>query len=100
MLDNCYKVKKIIYKQHCRCFCPIGKRHYTNHFTVTIAPATLIPDYCMIDDWIAKNLEGETMLIEDAAKQLQSWLAGELSCAVSVQDEVNDASHGAVVVEV
>ena len=59
MLDNCYKVKKIIYKQHCRCFCPIGQRHYTNNFTVTISPEETIPDYCEIDQWIAKNLEGQ-----------------------------------------
>ena len=100
MLDNCYKVKKIIYKQHCRCFCPIGQRHYTNNFTVTISPEETIPDYCEIDQWIAKNLEGETLLIEDAARLLQQWLETELSCGVSVLDEVFDAGHGAVTVEV
>lgn len=100
MLDNCYQVKRIKIKQHCRCFCPIGKKHYTNNFTVTIIPDETIPDYCKIDAWIAENLEGETLLIEEAAMRLQNWLANELSCIVVVQDEVIDAGHGAVVVEV
>lgn len=100
MLENKYQVKKITYKQHCRCFCPIGKQHYTNNFTMTIIPEATIPDYCKIDSWIFDNLEGETLLIEEAAKQLQSWLSDELMCSVEVQDEVSDASHGHVVVEV
>lgn len=100
MLDNIYRVKKIVYKQHCRCFCPLGQKHYTNRFTVTIIPESRIPDYCKIDKWIIEHLEGETFLIEDAAKQLQRWLASALSCEVSVLDEVNDATHGTVTVEV
>ena len=36
--ENRYGVRKIVYKQKCRCFCPIGKAYYTNEFTVTIEP--------------------------------------------------------------
>lgn len=100
MLNNHYQVKKITFKQHCRCFCPIGKKHYTNNFTVTIIPEALIPDYCKIDEWITEHLEGQTLLIEEASKQLQSWLSKELSCEVQVQNEVTDATHGDVMVEV
>lgn len=28
--ENRYGVRKIVYKQKCRCFCPIGKADYTN----------------------------------------------------------------------
>ena len=28
--ENRYGVRKIVYKQKCRCFCPIGKTDYTN----------------------------------------------------------------------
>lgn len=43
--ENRYGVRKIVYKQKCRCFCPIGKTDYTNEFTVTMEPAEIIPDY-------------------------------------------------------
>ena len=29
--QNSYSVQKIVYKQKCRCFCPIGKADYTGH---------------------------------------------------------------------
>ena len=41
--ENRYGVRKIVYKQKCRCFCPIGKADYTNEFTVTMEPAEIIP---------------------------------------------------------
>ena len=50
--ENRYGVRKIVYKQKCRCFCPIGKADYTNEFTVTMEPAEIIPDYCEIDKFI------------------------------------------------
>ena len=50
--ENRYGVRKIVYKQKCRCFCPIGKTDYTNEFTVTMEPAEIIPDYCEIDKFI------------------------------------------------
>ena len=40
--ENRYGVRKIVYKQKCRCFCPIGKADYTNEFTVTMEPAEII----------------------------------------------------------
>ena len=38
--QNSYSVQKIVYKQKCRCFCPIGKADYTNEFTVIIEPVS------------------------------------------------------------
>ena len=69
--ENRYGVRKIVYKQKCRCFCPIGKADYTNEFTVTMEPAEIIPDYCEIDKFIRECLEGESLVIEEAASKLK-----------------------------
>ena len=72
--ENRYGVRKIVYKQKCRCFCPIGKADYTNEFTVTMEPAEIIPDYCEIDKFIRECLEGESLVIEEAASKLKKKL--------------------------
>ena len=67
--ENRYGVRKIVYKQKCRCFCPIGKADYTNEFTVTMEPAEIIPDYCEIDKFIRECLEGESLVIEEGDRE-------------------------------
>lgn len=63
----------------CRCFCPIGKADYTNNFTVTITPKKWIPDYCEIDKFIREQLDGKSLVIEDAACKLKQWLTGRFT---------------------
>ena len=88
-------------KQKCRCFCPIGKADYTNEFTVTMEPAEIIPDYCEIDKFIRECLEGESLVIEEAASKLKKKLVEEVHPSwIMVESAVNDAPHGNVVVMV
>ena len=83
---NEYGVSKIKYTQKCRCFCPIGKADYTNNFTVTITPKKWIPDYCEIDEFIREQLDGKSLVIEDAVCKLKQWLTGEIHpCWVEVE---------------
>ena len=99
--ENRYGVRKIVYKQKCRCFCPIGKTDYTNEFTVTMEPAEIIPDYCEIDKFIRECLEGENLVIEEAASKLKKKLIEDVHPSwIMVESAVNDASHGNVVVMV
>ena len=103
--QNSYSVQKIVYKQKCRCFCPIGKADYTNEFTVIIEPAGapngMIPDYCEIDKFIRECLEGENLVIEEAASKLKKKLVEDVHPSwIMVESAVNDASHGNVVVMV
>lgn len=99
--ENRYGVRKIVYKQKCRCFCPIGKADYTNEFTVTMEPAEIIPDYCEIDKFIRECLEGESLVIEEAASELKKKLVEEVHPSwIMVESAVNDAPHGNVVVMV
>ena len=102
---NSFSVQKIVYRQKCRCFCPIGKADYTNEFTVIIEPAGapngMIPDYCEIDKFIRESLEGESLIIEEAAYRLKQWLDEDVHPRkVTVESAVNDAVHGDVVVTV
>lgn len=99
--ENRYGVRKIVYKQKCRCFCPIGKTDYTNEFTVTMEPTEIIPDYCEIDKFIHECLEGESLVIEEAASKLKKKLVEDVHPSwIMVESAVNDASHGNVVVMV
>lgn len=98
---NTYEVRKIVYKKSCRCFCPIGKTEYTNDFTVTMEPEDTIPDYCEIDKFIQECIEGEALVIEEAAHRLKRWIDEYAHPGrISVESAVNDASHGNVVVSV
>ena len=98
---NTYGVRKIVYKQSCRCFCPIGKTEYTNNFTVTMEPGDTIPDYCEIDKLIREYIEGESLVIEEAAHALKRNLTEYVHPNwIMVESEVSDASHGTVVVSV
>lgn len=94
-------MSKIKYTQKCRCFCPIGKADYTNNFTVTITPKKWIPDYCEIDKFIREQLDGKSLVIEDAACKLKQWLTGEIHPYwVEVESDVTDGVHGHVTVTV
>lgn len=98
---NAYGVRKIVYKQSCKCFCPIGKTEYTNNFTVTMEPSDTIPDYCEIDKFIQECIEGESLVIEEAAYKLKRKLMEYAHPSwIMVESAVNDASHGDVVVSV
>ena len=98
---NEYRVSKIKYTQKCRCFCPIGKADYTNNFTVTITPKKWIPDYCEIDKFIHEQLDGKSLVIEDAACKLKQWLTGKIHPYwVEVESDVTDGVHGHVTVTV
>lgn len=98
---NTYGVRKIVYKKNCRCFCPIGEAEYTNEFTVTMEPGDTIPDYCEIDKFIREQLDGKSLVIEDAACKLKQWLTGEIHPYwVEVESDVTDGVHGHVTVTV
>ena len=98
---NTYGVRKIVYKKNCRCFCPIGEAEYTNEFTVTMEPGDTIPDYCEIDKFIQECIEGESMVIEEAACTLKRKIVEYVHPNwIMVESKVQDAVHGDVEVMV
>ena len=99
MVENVYGIRKIEIRSEAKCFCPLGKDWYTNHFKVEFVPGEAIPDYCEMDKWIAENINGKNLIIEDAVARLQSYLSEAYRPAYCiVESHVNDAKHSSVVV--
>ena len=64
-------------------------------------PKKWIPDYCEIDKFIREQLDGKSLVIEDAACKLKQWLTGEIHPYwVEVESDVTDGVHGHVTVTV
>ena len=57
---NRYGVRKIVYKQKCRCFCPIGKADYTNEFTVTME---VHPSWIMVESAVNDAPHGNVVVM-------------------------------------
>lgn len=98
-LANTHGIKKITIFAEAKCFCPLGKDWYTNRFEIDIEPAQYIPDYCDIDKYIAENINGKHMIIEEAVAKLYEYIKGEYAPAkCKISSYVDDATHSAVAV--
>jgi len=96
-------------------FCPLGQLfcdelakdgskpqlpHYTNHFRITFVPGELICDYIDVEKWIKKEINDESLIIEDAVSKLYDYVMETYHPAyLKVETYVDDAMHGAVAVE-
>lgn len=99
MVRNEFGIKSITIESTAKCFCPLGNDWYTNQFTVDFNPGEFIPDYCEMDNWIAANINGKSMIIEAAVAALYDYLVNTYSPAgLYVESYVDDARHSAVTV--
>ena len=99
MVENNYGIRTIIIESEAKSFCPLGKSWYTNHFTVKFEPAGVIPDYCVMDKWIAENIEGKELIIEAAVDALYNYLETTYSPNfLEVTSYVEDAKHSVVTI--
>lgn len=99
--ENTAQVLSIQYYKSCRCYCPLGKAWYTNNFTIDIEPADRLIDYLDIDAFIAEEIEGKELIIEDAAAKLKAYIKAAIDpVSVEVTTDVTDAGHGDVTVTV
>lgn len=99
MVTNSFGIKAITIESTAKCYCPLGNDWYTNKFTVDFVPGEFIPDYCEMDAWIAANINGKTMIIEDAVSSLHKYLQETYHPAsLRVKSYVNDARHSTVTV--
>ncbi len=100
MIENKYGVTTIKDYPRAKCFCPIGQDWYTNQFKVEIAPGKVIPDYCELDRFVKKEIDGRHMIIEEAVAKLYNHIKEQYSPAsLKVLSTVNDAAHSTVTVE-
>lgn len=99
MVKNDFGINAITIECSAKCYCPLGRDWYTNKFTVDFVPGENIPDYCELDTWIAANINGQSMIIEDAVASLHKHLKTTYSPAsLRVKSYVNDARHSTVTV--
>ena len=96
-LENIYGIKKIQIRAEAKCFCPLGKDWYTNHFLIDIEVAEFIPDYCDVDKFIAENINGKHFIIEEAVAILHEYIKGEyFPASCKITSYVDDATHSTV----
>ena len=99
-LQNTYEIKRIVIDAEAKCYCPLGKDWYTNHFAIEMELADFLPDYCDVDDFVAKNINGKEFIIEKAVALLYDYIKEEYRPAYcKVTSFVDDATHSAVTVE-
>lgn len=94
MIKNTYGIRTIAITAEAKCFCPIGKDWYTNHFSIDFVPNELIPDYCEVDKFIEGNINGHHLIIEEAVNILHSYMKDTYAPSlVEVTSSVDDAKH-------
>ena len=99
MVENTFGIKHIVIESTAKCYCPLGQDWYTNQFYVDFVPGAFIPDYCEMDNWIATNINGKSMIIEQAVAMLYEYLRDTYKPAdLNVESYVDDATHSAVTV--
>lgn len=101
MVKNKYGIRNITVDAQAKCYCPLGNDWYTNQFRIDMDVAEDIPDYVKLDEWVAKNINGKSMIIEEATATLYQHIVNEYkpySCSIS--SYVDDATHGTVTVTI
>lgn len=99
MVENKYGIGEIEIECKAKCFCPLGNDWYTNQFTIMIVPDKKIPDYCEVDAWIERTINGKTMIIEAAVDALHKHIVeGYEPKECRVVSYVDDAKHSTVTV--
>lgn len=99
MVQNKYGIKNVTIKARAKCFCPLGNDWYTNKFDIEIGVADCIPDYIDVDKWIAENINGKSMIIEEAVSKVHQYIMdGYKPHSCSVCSHVDDAAHSPVTV--
>lgn len=101
MVKNKYGIRNISIDAQAKCYCPLGRDWYTNHFTIDIEVAEDIPDYVELDKWIAENINGRSLIIEEAtAAVYQHVMENYQPYSCAVRSYVDDAAHSPVTVTI
>lgn len=97
MVKNNYDIRKIIIKRTVQCLCTLGKDWYTAKIAIEFMPGENIPDYCELDKWIAENINGHEMIIEEAVHKIHEYITKTYDpVLLTVEADVEDAIHSAV----
>lgn len=99
--ENKQKIFNITMHPERRLFCPLGEDWYTASLHIEFTPDRYYPDYCDVDKWLNKNINEQSLTIEDAVRKVNDYLQEEYHPKdVTVTAVVNDATHMPVEVTV
>lgn len=99
MIENKTGITEIKMTKIAHCFCPLGGDWYTAHITMTVKPDAHLFDYCDVDEYIKRNIEGQKLIIEEIAKELVDMCRTIVPYRVEVEIFVEDAVHLPVTVK-
>ena len=93
IIQNEQDIYKIEMYPKVRCFCPLGDGWYSGQITIQFYPEDVIPDYCDIEKWIKENIDGRSLIIEDAVSKIYDFLLKYKPGGLHVIADVKDAGH-------
>lgn len=94
MFKNTQQITEITMMFTSHNYCAIGKDWYTIHFTLTMEPDELIPDYCEIGNFADNVLDGKELVTEDAIKMLAEFVIGQYKPKhYKITADVSDSTH-------
>lgn len=101
MFENTQCVTTIRMMGRTHLYCPMGDDWYTLVVEMVAEEPETIPDYIDVTKRL-EEMDGESLIIEDAAHALAEFLRGQVGDAakVEVTASVDDARHVPVVVTV
>lgn len=98
-ITNTQKITEVTMKKIIHCFCPLGDDWYSAEVTMKFTPYKEYFDYCKVDDFILKTVEGKSLIIEDLVDILYQFCETAEPLAISVEARVSDAQHLPVIVK-
>lgn len=76
-IPNTQKIKSITMHPKAYAICDIGGDMYCSELTVYFVPDECYPDYMEVEKWIADNIDGKRLNIEDVVEQVYNFLKEE-----------------------
>lgn len=99
MIENTQRITEIKMKPFAECKCVIGQDWYHIDYDVDFIPGNFYPDYMKVSAFIADEINGRELNIEDAVDKLGKYLEGYGPKKLIVRADVkNVTSHCPVIV--
>lgn len=76
-LPNTQRITSITMNPKAYAICDIGGDMYCSDLTIYFTPHDCYPDYMEVADWIAKNIDGTRLNIEDVVEKVYNFLMEE-----------------------
>lgn len=77
-IENKYKVNELTYEASAFVYCPMGNDWGHIDIFAKIKPNKYLPDYCDIDNFIEKNIEGKTLITEAVGFEVYNFIKNEI----------------------